>query len=192
MSLDAKLKPSIHLYGISLESLPYKKATRIRTLKILHLFCVMELNATLKNELLAAAQESLRQQINDIQKQLADVEESSEVEEKSSAGDKFETHQEMLNQTRDILQKRLSSSKIMLNQLNAVPVKSLETIQEGALIKVPMGFIWVSVPMGKVSLNGTDFQLVSLDSPLITALWGKKKGESGEFRGKAIPVLDLV
>ncbi|WP_113922259.1 hypothetical protein [Cognataquiflexum aquatile] len=150
------------------------------------------MNSTTKSALLAKAQEMLRDQIKDIQRQLTELQESSEVEEKSSAGDKFETHQEMLHQTRDILEKRLSSSRVMLAQLNAVPVKELQKVDEGALIQVAMGNIWVSIPMGKVVLDGVDYQLVSRDSPLITALWDLKKGQSADFRGKQIEVKDLV
>ena len=150
------------------------------------------MNSTTKTALLAKAQEMLRDQIKDIQRQLTELQESSEVEEKSSAGDKFETHQEMLHQTRDILEKRLSSSRVMLAQLNAVPVKELEKVDEGALLQVPMGNIWVSIPMGKVVLDGIDYQLVSRDSPLISALWDLKKGQSADFRGTQIEVKDLV
>lgn len=149
-------------------------------------------NQETKATLLTKSQQVLRDQIIDIQKQLTDLQESSEAEEKSSAGDKYETHQEMLNQNRTLLQKQLSTSKMMLNQINAVPVKSLSTIDEGALMKVPMGWIWVSTPMGKVSLDGIDFQLVSKDSPLITALWGLKEGESGEFRGNKIKIEKIL
>ncbi|AFL85040.1 hypothetical protein Belba_2485 [Belliella baltica DSM 15883] len=145
-----------------------------------------------KAAILAKSQQILKDQIADIQKQLSDLQESSEVEEKSSAGDKYETHQEMLNQNRTLLQKQLSSSKMMLNQINAVPVKPMQIVDEGALIKVPMGWIWVSTPMGKVSFDGIDYQLVSKDSPLITSLWGLKEGESGEFRGNKITIEKIL
>lgn len=145
-----------------------------------------------KVTLLAKSQQMLRDQIIDIQKQLTDLQESSEAEEKSSAGDKYETHQEMLNQNRTLLQKQLSSSKMMLNQINAVSVKSMHAVDEGAMIKVAMGWIWVSTPMGKVSLDGIDYQLVSKDSPLITALWGLKEGEAGEFRGNKVEIEKIL
>ncbi|MFD2033717.1 hypothetical protein ACFSKL_02890 [Belliella marina] len=156
-------------------------------------FCAM-INATdqIKPALLARSQEILRDQIQDIQQQLTNLQQSSEIEEKSSAGDKYETHQEMLNQNRDILQKRLSSTKVMLNQINAVPVKQINTVEEGALIEVPMGKIWVSVAMGKVNLDGIDYQLVSKESPLITALWGLKEGEISEFRGNKIKISQIL
>jgi hypothetical protein len=149
-------------------------------------------NVPLKEGLLATAQQFLKDQIVDIQKQLSDLQESSEVEEKSSAGDKYETHQEMLNQSRDILQKRLSSSKTMLSQVNAVTVKQLSSIEEGALFEVPMGNIWVSVALGKIAYAGKDYQLVSQDSPLVQALWGKKKGDTVDFRGRPILLKDVI
>ncbi|UJP67090.1 hypothetical protein IPZ59_13895 [Mongoliitalea daihaiensis] len=145
----------------------------------------------MKTKLLLAGQEALKAQILDIKQQLTDLQESSEIEEKSSAGDKYETHQEMLNQSREILQKRLSTSKLMLAQLNAVSVKPTDRIQEGAVFEVMMGNIWVSTPYGKLAVDGKDYQLVSQDSPLVQALWGKKKGESSEFRGKPIVIKDL-
>jgi hypothetical protein len=138
----------------------------------------------IKSELLQKAQGLLREQIQDVQRQLSQLQESSETEEKSSAGDKFETHQEMLNQTRDMLQKSLAKDKILLAQLNAVPIKKLDRIEEGAMVDFPFGKIWVSVAIGKVSLNGVDYQLVSRDSPLINAIWNLKSGDTYEFRGK--------
>jgi hypothetical protein len=156
-------------------------------------FCRMNTpNQETKAVLLAKSQQMLRDQIADIQKQLSDLQESSEVEEKSSAGDKYETHQEMLNQNRNLLQKQLNTSKVLLNQINAVPVKALSVVDEGALIKVPMGWIWISSPIGKISLDGFDYQLVSKDSPLITALWGMKAGETGEFRGNKIKIEEIL
>jgi hypothetical protein len=68
----------------------------------------------------------------------------------------------------------------------------MNVVDEGALIKVPMGWIWVSTPMGKVSFDGIDYQLVSKDSPLIAALWGLKEGESGEFRGNKVKIEKIL
>jgi len=151
----------------------------------------MEFQEDIKQQLFLAAQDLLKKQIQDLQNQLADLQESSESEEKSSAGDKYETHQEMLNQSRDMLEKSLTKSKMLLAQLKAVPVKMLATVQEGALIKLSIGNLWVSVPLGKISLLGTDYQLVSKDSPLVSALWNLKKGDSYEFRGKKEKIIQI-
>lgn len=145
----------------------------------------------IKSELLQKAQGMLREQIQDVQLQLSQLQESSETEEKSSAGDKFETHQEMLNQTRDMLQKSLAKNKMLLAQLNAVPIKKMEEVEEGAIVELSIGKIWVSVPIGKVTLEGKDYQLVSKDSPLINSIWNLKGGDTYDFRGKKEKIITV-
>lgn len=152
----------------------------------------MEKVVDLKEQLLQTAKTFLKEQIANLDKELKELQQSAEAEEKSSAGDKFETHQEMLNQHRTILEKRLSSSKVMLNQLNGVPVKQSSTVEEGSLLKVAVGFVWVSVPFGKLDLEGISYQLVSPDSPLVQALWGLKEGDSGTFRDKSLKIEKLL
>lgn len=152
----------------------------------------MEKVVDLKEQLLQTAKTFLKGQIANLDKELKELQQSAEAEEKSSAGDKFETHQEMLNQHRTILEKRLSNSKVMLNQLNGVPVKQSSTVEEGSLLKVAVGFVWVSVPFGKLDLEGISYQLVSPDSPLVQALWGLKEGQSGTFRDKSLKIEKLL
>lgn len=152
----------------------------------------METQVDIKEKLLQAAKSFLKEQIINLDKELKELQQSSEAEEKSSAGDKFETHQEMLNQNRSILEKRKISSKAMLNQLNAVPVKETNTVEEGSLLKVPMGNIWVSVAFGKLDVDGISYQLVSPDSPLIQAIWGQEKGSTATFRDKNFKIESLV
>ncbi|WP_293011903.1 hypothetical protein [Mongoliibacter sp.] len=156
------------------------------------LICIMEIQADIKEKLLSTAKSFLKEQISNLEKELKELQQSAEADEKSSAGDKYETHQEMLNQSRTILEKRLSSSKTMINQLNAVPVKETKTVEDGSLLKLPMGNIWVSVPFGKLDFEGTAYQLVSPDSPLIQAIWGQKEGSIATFRDKSFEIEKLV
>jgi hypothetical protein len=46
--------------------------------------------------------------------------------------------------------------------------------------------------MGKVVMDGVEYQLVSKDSPLVTALWNLKKGQKADFRGRGIEIKELV
>lgn len=151
----------------------------------------MEQNQDIKKDLLLAGQELLKQQIQDIKQQLTNLQESSESEEKSSAGDKYETHQEMLNQSRNMLEKSLEKNKMMLAQLNATPIKKMDKVQEGALVKLNVGTLWISTALGKLSVNGADYQLVSRDSPLVSAILNLEKGEKYSFRGKQETILEI-
>jgi hypothetical protein len=151
----------------------------------------MDSNQDIKQALFSAAQALVKAQIRDIQQELADLQEASESEEKSSAGDKYETHQEMLNQSRNLLQKGLEKNKMMLAQLNAIPVKRMEVVEEGALVTLNIGTLWVSIALGKISINGSEYQLVSKDSPLIYTISNLKKGDKYEFRGKKAEILNV-
>ncbi|EKB50971.1 hypothetical protein [Cecembia lonarensis] len=152
----------------------------------------MEANINIKEALFSAAQDLLKVQIQDIQKQLIDLQESSESEEKSSAGDKYETHQEMLNQSRKMLEQALEKHKFMLAQLNAISTKKIDKVEEGALVKLNIGTLWISIALGKISLNDSDYQLVSKDSPLISVIYNLKKGDIYEFRGKKAEILEVL
>lgn len=152
----------------------------------------MEANINIKEALFSAAQDLLKVQIQDIQKQLIDLQESSESEEKSSAGDKYETHQEMLNQSRKMLEQALEKNKFMLAQLNAISTKKIDKVEEGALVKLNIGTLWISIALGKISLNDSDYQLVSKDSPLISVIYNLKKGDIYEFRGKKAEILEVL
>nr|MBI1231694.1 hypothetical protein [Cytophagales bacterium] len=145
-------------------------------------------SSTLKISLWAKAQETLVAQIKEVQYQLLELQEASDGEDKNSAGDKYEVGREIINQSRELLDKQLESYRRMQNLLKAVSMGDADKVQEGSLVKLPLGFIWVSVPLGKVEMDGVSYQLVSKDSPLIQALWDLKVGEYGTFRDKKIKI----
>lgn len=126
--------------------------------------------------LLEKAFSIIGQQISDLEAQLDGLQQSSASESKSSSGDKYETARETINQTRGMLEKQLTGFKFMNAQIKAVPLKAMDSIQEGALIELEMGWLWVSVAMGKVVVDGIDFHLVSKNSPLVEILWGSSLG----------------
>ncbi|MGY6743077.1 MAG: hypothetical protein ACXIUQ_10105 [Cecembia sp.] len=151
----------------------------------------METSQDIKETLFSASQDLLKAQIKDIQKQLIDLQESSESEEKSSAGDKYETHQEMLNQSRNMLHQALEKNKLMLAQLNAISTKKMDKVEEGALVKLNIGTLWVSIALGQISLDGTTYHLVSKDSPLISTILGLKEKETYTFKGRTGEVMEV-
>ena len=147
--------------------------------------------STLKISLWTKAQEILVGHIKDVQYQLSELQEASDGEDKNSAGDKYEVGREIINQSRDLLDKQLESYRRMQNLLKTVSMSDADKVQEGSLIKLPLGYIWVSVPLGKIEMDGVSYQLVSKDSPLIQALWELKAGESGTFRDKKMKVEEI-
>ena len=145
-----------------------------------------------KSALLKKAQEILQNQVKDIENQLKQLIQAGAEEGKSSAGDKYETQGEMIKQSRDLLDIQFSRTKSMLKQLKHIPTQDQSSVQEGALLKLSIGWILVSVSLGKLEMDGQEYQLISKDSPLFLALKNKKVGEKVSFRGKDLMVEGVV
>ena len=149
-------------------------------------------NVQIKGALAEKARQKLLTQIRMINDQLGELLEAGAGESKSSAGDKYETQREMIKQSRDMLEVQLSRSQNMLKQLERISSQAMDSVQEGALMQLDIGCIWVSVPLGKLAHEGREYQLVSKDSPLFMALKDLKAGEGRLFRGKYLLVEELV
>lgn len=150
------------------------------------------INLETKSKIATLAQQQLHSQLAEIKQQLTDLSSSSAGEEKSSAGDKYETQREMIKQSQDILDQQASRIREMIHQLERVPLQACDKVQEGVLVKLPIGWIWVSVALGKLADGDREYLLVSKDSPLFLAVKGLQVGESAVFRGKTVVVKEVV
>lgn len=120
-----------------------------------------------------------------LQKVLADLKESGSNETKSTAGDKHETALAMLQieqanvrgQLQDAVAKKSVIEKIDTD-INAL------MIVNGSLVKTSNGYLFVSVALGKASIEGTEVIALSPASPLGQKLMGLKVGASAEINGK--------
>ena len=126
------------------------------------------------------------QVINDkitmLQQVLADLKESGSNETKSTAGDKHETALAMLQieqanvgaQLQDILDKKAALEKID-------PALSTATIVNGSLIKTDKGYLFISIALGKATIEGNPVIALSPQSPLGQKLMGLSAGDVAEI-----------
>lgn len=144
-----------------------------------------------KGKLQSSALAVVQEKMDDLNSQLAALQEASRSETKSSAGDKYETGRESINQSRNMLEKQWVLVKQWDGLLRKIGNKPQTEVCEGALIELNLGWIWVAVSLGKLELEGREIQLVSVNSPLIQSLIGKKRGDMSNFRGQEIKILDV-
>jgi transcription elongation GreA/GreB family factor len=123
-----------------------------------------------------------KQVINDrlrsIQEVLADLKESGSNETKSTAGDKHETALAMLQieqanvgaQLQDVLEKKATLE-------NIDPALSSPKIVNGSLVKTDKGFLFISVALGKATIEENPVIALSLQSPLGKKLDGLSAGD---------------
>lgn len=113
---------------------------------------------------------------------LADLKESSSNETKSTAGDKHETALAMLQieqanvgaQLQDILEKKTALEKID-------PAFISSGIINGSLVKTGKGYLFISIALGKTTIDGNLVIALSLQSPLGQKLAGLSAGEVAVF-----------
>jgi|SRR5690606_7938399 len=150
------------------------------------------INIDTKFRIIALARQRLTAELDEAKKQLADLSSSSAEEDKSSAGDKYETQREMIKQSQDILDRQLSRIQLMMRQLAQIPITEMHQVQEGALVQLPIGLVWVGISLGKITDEEQEYLLISTDSPLFVAIKGLKEQQSTSFRGKTLTVEQLI
>jgi len=150
------------------------------------------LHLEMKIRIAALARERLSPQLAEARQQLADLTSSSAEGGNSSAGEKYQTQRERVKQSQDIVDRQLARIQEMINQLEKIPTPAGSQVQEGALVKLPIGLVWVGVSLGKVLDEGKEYLLVSKDSPLFLAINGLKVHQSTLFRGKELVVEDVI
>ena len=140
------------------------------------------MHMTLKQKIYNLCLSLVNDKIMFFQQVLADLKESGTNETKSTAGDKHETALAMLQieqanirgQLKDVLEK-----KGVLEKINPglVTVK----IVPGSLIKTDKGYMYMSIALSKITIEGISVIPLSPQSPLGTQLMGLSKGEVAEI-----------
>ena len=108
--------------------------------------------------------------------------EDSKNDAKGSAGDKHETALSMMHIEQEKLNRKLREvldQKIILDKIDATSIT--ETIILGSLIKANGIFLYLSVALPKIAIEGINVIALSPQSPLGNKLMGMKVGHSFEI-----------
>lgn len=119
-----------------------------------------------------------------LQKNLADLIESTRNETKSSAGDKYETGRAMLQIEQDNVRKQLKDAleqKAAFEQIDIARDSAKITL--GSLVKTDKGYFFISMALGKINIEGAAVIALSPQSPLGSKLKNLKATESASMNG---------
>ena len=98
-------------------------------------------------------------------------------ETKSSAGDKHETGRAMVQLEMEKAGQQLTVVDQMKEQLDKIDAnQTSEIVCLGSLIITSSLAYYLSISMGKITLNGKEYYAVSSNSPIGKQLLGKRKG----------------
>jgi transcription elongation GreA/GreB family factor len=145
-------------------------------------------NTTLKSQLhqhcLAMAQE----QVDNLNAIMAELKDALGSESKSTAGDKHETGRAMIQLEQERAGHQLAQAEQLLLSLQSINVllPAAETIQLGSLAITNKGSFYISVGLGKITMDGELFYAVSPTAPIAVALLGKRVGEGTMFNSQQL------
>lgn len=121
---------------------------------------------------------------------LQQAREASNDDTKSSAGDKYETSREMMQQDIDRNKRLLidaeENQKVLLS-IKDVPASTMA--RNGSVVYTNQGNFYLSISAGQLQLNKETFFAISAVSPIGKLLLGKQKDDSFEFNGKKYTVV---
>lgn len=134
----------------------------------------------------------LENKLSSYKKELDLLKETSEGEQKSSMGDKYETTTEMLAQEKRKINEQLSIiSKQKQTLINLKATTSSEKIKQGNLITTDKGYFYISISLGKINVYQKDVFVLSPISPLGKLLLNRSKGESIQLNSNSFNILEI-
>jgi hypothetical protein len=113
-------------------------------------------------------------------------------EEKSSAGDKYETSRAMSHIEKDLQAGQLQSNKQELAALTSIDCSALQTTaRAGACIQAGDFYFFIAAGLGKQEIDGKTVFFLSAHAPLALSLLNRKEGDCFLFGVKNLRIENL-
>ncbi|MDF2515002.1 MAG: hypothetical protein K0R59_298 [Sphingobacterium sp.] len=138
----------------------------------------------IKKKLLEIAIQRTNDRIEMVESALETARDSSNDDTKSSAGDKYETSREMIQQDINRYQGQLLEANkdlIQLTNITSTIADKTDFVKLGSLVKTNVGFYFIASSIGAIKIGDNNIFVISLASPIGQLLLGKKIGDSFLF-----------
>lgn len=140
--------------------------------------------AQLKIKIYTACLNYLNLKINQFELSLLDLTQGAQNDSKSSSGDKHETARAMMQIEYEKIGIQLKEANLQKEELERInPESSSKKVTKGSLIKTNKGLLFLSVAIGKISVETNDVIVLSPQSPLGKKLQNLSIGNSAEMNG---------
>jgi hypothetical protein len=145
-----------------------------------------------KQNILAACRELLLQRIHTAEQAMKAAQESSNSEDKSSAGDKYETARAMGQLARDMNAKQLAQAQKELAELQRIDLQPAPKVKTGSLVACGPSLYFIAIGLGTISVDGENIIVISPKSPLALLMLGMEKGGIFTFNQKNISIENII
>lgn len=127
-----------------------------------------------------------------IDQEMVNLKISLGAETKSSAGDKYETSREMMNQEKGKLQSQMSVLNQQLETLSKINTNTKhEKVGLGSIVKTSVANYFISISYGKVSDGKDDFFMISAITPIAQEMINKTEGDEITWNEKRILITEI-
>ncbi|MCL4639976.1 MAG: GreA/GreB family elongation factor [Olivibacter sp.] len=151
-----------------------------------------ELNE-LKTKLYKRCHEIVNERIDHAEQGICYAKDAATDDTKSSAGDKYETTREMMQQEINRNERQLAEANRLKYQLDGVSVALVsDIVQLGSLVQTNDGLFFLAIALGTVELSPYSFFVISPVSPFGQTMLGKRVGECLTFNKRSYQILAIV
>lgn len=106
--------------------------------------------------------------------------------------DRYDSFRAQLMRKRDMLAQQLAAVEEELRFLRQFKQGSVSTkVELGALVVLESQILYILAGIGKIEIEGKTVYVVSPVVPLVTAMNGLRKGDSFQFRGTTMKIVDI-
>jgi hypothetical protein len=146
---------------------------------------------TLKKQLADQCHQLIARRIDEASAAIAQLRASAAEETKSSAGDKYETAREMINQEIEKLAMQVEEARRQSATLSAMDLSLKGVALPGAVIETDRGAFFLSISIPSLTLGGNTYTPISTNSPLGLKLSGRKPGEEITVNQRSYKILSV-
>lgn len=135
----------------------------------------------------------IEERIKTAETALQQAREASNDDTKSSAGDKYETSREMMQQDIDRNKRLLIDAEENQRVLNSISeTQHSEEARNGSLVMTDQGNFYLSISAGQLHLDNKTYFAISAVSPIGKLLLGKQKGDKFDFNGRKYLIKEVA
>jgi hypothetical protein len=152
----------------------------------------MGIPKNLKAILYLQCMEYATQRIDTARQALNHAQESAHAEEKSSAGDKYETGRAMAHLEREKALEQLNEAIKLKSALEKVNLANAsERVGLGSIVFTDASNFYLTISAGKLMSDGIEFVALAPASPLGVVLMGRQKGDQFIFNKKTLVITEI-
>ncbi|HRG88784.1 MAG TPA: hypothetical protein PLW44_07155 [Chitinophagales bacterium] len=136
----------------------------------------------LKQQLHALCMQQIEQRIATASEAMNMANSSANDETKSSAGDKYETTREMIQQEIDKLSAAIAEAVAQKQLLELISTQRIhDTVQSGSIVETDKNVFYISVAAGAIIIDNKKYLAISPSSPIGNKMIGLKQGDDFVF-----------